>query len=46
MLEALRHGDHCIACERNEDGETGKVQEVVFAGTDAQAIELLGAGQR
>jgi WD40 repeat protein len=44
VLEALKHaGDHCITYERKEDGETTKVREVLFDGTDAQAIELLGA---
>ena len=44
VLEALKHaGDHCITYERKEDREKTKVREVLFDGTDAQAIELLGA---
>ena len=41
--EALQHRNQCVFYEKEEDGHKSKCQEVVFHGTDAQAIDLLSA---
>jgi WD40 repeat protein len=43
VVEALRHADRCVEYVRKEDGQNNTYREVVFPGTDKEAIESLGA---
>jgi WD40 repeat protein len=43
VLAALRRRDEYPVVERNEDGKPGRYREVMFRGSTAEAIDLLGS---